>query len=237
MNKEAFNKMDRGWFDKLSPFLLSEEFDKIINTLREEGKTRNIYPPANLLFRSFEECKYDNLKCIIILQDPYYQPGVADGIPMSCSRTKRLQPSLQLFYDAINKTVYDRSIDPSRSYNPDLTYLLQQGVMLLNTALTVRENEPGSHVKLWEPFTKFLFEEVLSSYNSGLPIMMLGKDAQKMNAYIVPFMHYTLDLEHPAFAKRQNREWNCKDCFNWTNRIIRENNGKEFEIEWMENIQ
>jgi uracil-DNA glycosylase len=227
-------KMDQGWIDKLSPFLISEEFDNIITELRREKELGFVVcPDVQYLFRAFKECKYNDLRCIIVGQDPYFTSGQADGVAMSCSLTGVLQPSLKMFYDEINKTVYEGTIDPA-TYNPSLDYLAQQGVLLINAAMTVREKEPRSHLGLWKPFMEYLFLEVINSYQRGLPIVILGAEASKaIEPSIAPFTHYTFTTEHPAYAARQNRDWNCNNVFNLVNNILLANNGKEFVIDWM----
>lgn len=225
--------MDKGWIDKLSTFLTSEAFDNIIGALRQE-KERGfvVCPDVQYLFRAFLECRYNDLKCIIVGQDPYFQVGVADGIAMSCSLTGVLQPSLRMFYDEINRTVYEGAIKEA-DYNPSLDYLAKQGVLLINTALTVKEKDPSSHIGLWNDFMEYLFLEVINSYPRGLPIILLGGEAKKLGRVIAPFTHYVFEAEHPAYAARQNRDWNCNDVFNLTNKLLLANNGKEFMIDWM----
>jgi uracil-DNA glycosylase len=234
MKIESFEgKMDKGWIDKLSPFLTSERFDNIINTLRAERELGFVIcPEYQYLLRAFLECKYNDLRCIILGQDPYFTPGVADGIAMSCSRTGILQPSLKMFYDEINRTVYEGRIR-EQDYNPSLDYLANQGVLLINTAMTVREKDPGSHIGLWSDFMEYLFLEVINSYQRGLPIVLLGGEAKKLERVIAPFTHYVFDAEHPAYAARQHRDWNCNNVFNLVNKVLLANNGKEFMIEWM----
>lgn len=226
--------MDKGWLDKLSPFLTGEEFDSIIGTLKEEKKKGYVIcPEYQYLFRAFKACKYNDLRCIVIGQDPYFTPGVADGVAMSCNLTKALQPSLEMFYREVNRTVYDGLLD-SRYYGYSLDYLADQGVLLINAALTVREKEPRSHLSLWRPFMQYLFLEVINSYQRGLPIIMLGAEAQKLEEYIAPFTHYVLKAEHPAYAARQSRDWDCNNAFTMANKIIIGNNGIEYKINWID---
>lgn len=234
MNLKLFEgKIEKEWLDKLAPFLQSEKFDDIMVSLKKEaalGKT--ICPESKFLFRAFKECKYDDLKTVIVLQDPYYQKGVGDGIPMSCSNTNKLQPSLQMWYKEIERTIYNGKMLTPHAYDPDLTYLANQGVLLLNAALTVEEKIPRSHTTIWKPFMEYLFRDILSVYNSGLPIVFLGATAAALETYVAPFLHYTKTVEHPAAASYQKREWNSDDMFNWVNHFIERNNGPEFKIQW-----
>jgi len=118
-------------------------------------------------------------------------------------------------------------------YSPDISYLLkEEHVLLLNSALTVEKDKSGSHQKLWEPFMNFFFTEIINKFTRGLPIILIGKDAQKYEKIIAPFTHYVKCVEHPAAASYQNRKWDCQSLFSETNRIIEQNNGKEGCIKW-----
>lgn len=224
------SKIDRGWLDKLSPFFDSEEFSRINDTIENDSRYCNIWPVKERIFRAFEVCSYDNLKCIVIGQDPYFTKGVADGIAMSCSLTGKLQPSLKIFYDEINATIYDNSV---REYDPSLDYLAKQGVLLINRALTVKENIPKSHISIWKGFIEYLLVDVIHCYQRGLPILMLGKEAQYINRYVSSLVHYPISVDHPAAASYTGGRWNCQNCFNIINKILERNNGIEFKIEWL----
>ena len=144
---------------------------------------------------------------------------IADGIPMSCSHSEELQPSLKQFYGGIDKE-YETIV----SRENDLSYLLNQGVFMINTALTVKENKVGSHTDLWIPFMKYLFEEVISRYNTGLVYWMMGKEAKRVEKYINPLGNYLIYSTHPAAASHRNTEWDSEGNFKKVNKIL-EGNG------------
>jgi uracil DNA glycosylase len=99
---------------------------------------------------------------------------------------------------------------------------------MYNAALTTEINKAGSHIYLWEPFTKYLFEEVLAP--TGTPILFLGKDASKYEKYVAPFTwHFT--LSHPASASYKQTEWDTEGTFTKINKILKENNN--LQIDWM----
>ena len=107
-----------GWAKVLKSFIFSSDFDNILLQLIKLSKDNNRFTPKlSQLFKAFEECPFDDLKVIMIGQDPYPQLGVADGIAFSCGNTLQQEPSLKFILDAVNKTVYD---GVGQSHNPDL---------------------------------------------------------------------------------------------------------------------
>jgi uracil-DNA glycosylase len=121
---------------------------------------------------------------------------------------------------------------------PDLGYLARQGVMFLNTSLTVELNKSGSHTKdifgkagLWDKFIGFLVEEVINFYNSGLVYVSLGNNAHVAAKAIVPFIHWGFQVEHPAAAAHKERSWNHENIFTKVNKILKNNNNEQ--IQWV----
>jgi uracil-DNA glycosylase len=224
------NKLrDSGWADKLKAFITSSEFADILqklHDLKEDGK--RFTPPLKSVFRAFEECPYSDLKVVIVGQDPYPQLNVADGIAFSCGITKQEQPSLRYMFQSIEDTVHQGF--PTYQ-DPDLTRWSKQGVLLLNTALTVEVNSIGSHYELWKNFTTYVID-ILSWNNPGLIWVFLGKKAQELEP-LVGSNHYKFMRSHPASAAyAKQKQWDCGDIFNKVNNIIAANNGPEFKISW-----
>jgi len=118
--------------------------------------------------------------------------------------------------------------------DPNLTRWAEQGVLLLNSALTCEEKKADKHIEIWRPFIKFLYEDIFTGVN-GLIFVYFGKDAAKNKQYEIPFLHYSKIVEHPSFAARVNRDMNHDNLFSWVNRLIKDNNGTEFEIDWLGN--
>lgn len=217
-----------GWASKLRGFIQSSDFDKILETLyklREDSK--RFTPPLKQVFRAFEECPVDKLHVIMIGQDPYPHLGVADGLAFSCANTGKPQPSLQKIFEAVNNTVYDEwPIDQ----NPDLTRWANQGVLLLNTALTCEIDKVGSHYPIWKEFIAYIMD-ILNFTDSGLIFVLIGKQAQEMEGMIGDH-HHIIKTTHPAYASYIKQPWDCNDMFNEINKIIKGQNGPEYTITW-----
>ena len=218
-----------GWANKLKGFVQSSDFDKILDTLyklREDGK--RFTPPLKQVFRAFEECPIDKLKVIIIGQDPYPYFGVADGLAFSCSNTGKPQPSLKNIFEAIDNTIHDGMNDTI--HNPDLTRWANQGVLLLNSALTCQVDKVGSHYSIWQEFIAYTMD-ILNFTDSGLIFVLMGKQAQELEGLIGEH-HHVLKVSHPASAAYTKTVWDCQDVFNEINKIINGLNGPTFKINW-----
>ena len=216
-----------GWADKLKGFLLSDEFYKILEELYKEAQEgKRFTPPLKQLFRAFEECPYDKLKVIMIGQDPYPYPNVADGIAFSCSNDKKIQASLRYIFKDIETNVY-----PNEGYtwNADLARWSNQGVLLLNTALTTTINKVGQHYQLWQPFIAYVLDTLAFS-ETGLVYVFMGKRAQEWMKS-VPKANHILTTSHPAFAAHIGAEtWDSGNIFGRVNQLMKKY--YDTEIKW-----
>jgi uracil-DNA glycosylase len=222
------------WHHKMKPFVESKEMDKIYDYLKTESKRGvRILPDSFNTFRAFKETKYNDINAVLLGYCPYHiiYNGIpaADGLMFSCSITGKLQPSLHQFYRALEKEFYD-GLNLHFYWSPDLSYLAKQGILLLNSSLTTEYQKPGKHQQLWEPFTKYVIEECLSYL--GVPIVLIGKDAQYYERYMSPLTHgYIFELEHPAAAARNLRDWETDKVFTKVSHLVKMNNG--IDIKWL----
>jgi uracil-DNA glycosylase len=138
---------------------------------------------------------------------------------MSSKYTGVLQPSLSLFYEGM-----EENLKKKVGRNADLTYLCNQGILILNSSLTVELNKPGSHKGVWSKFMEYLIGDVLNYYSSGLVYMALGKPAQETAKLMLPFLHWGFDVEHPAAAAHKNRKWDHQEIFTKFNEILKRRN-------------
>ena len=217
-----------GWADKLKGFIHSSDFDDLIQKLidaKENGK--RFTPPLKYVFRAFEKCPYNNVRVVIIGQDPYPQLGVADGLAFSCSLTETEQPSLKYIFNAIENTVFP---DDPRVQDPDLKRWAEQGVLLLNSALTTEVGKPATQYDIWNPFLVYLLD-ILNYEQGSIIFILMGKKAHEFEDLLSPH-HHIFKIAHPASAAYAGQVWDCQDVFNKANQVITEMNGPEFTIHW-----
>lgn len=208
---------DTGWDNKLKSFLQSTEMDKILESLLKEATDgKRFTPPVKYVFKALTACSFDKVKVVIIGQDPYPQLDVADGLAFSCSRKDRAEVSLQHIKRSIELTVPIEYKDQSQSN--DLSRWADQGVLLLNTALTTTIGKPGTHQILWKNFIINVLDSLIWS-NQQLIYVFMGKKAQEF-ADLVPDVNYKIVTSHPASASYSDTEWDCCDMFNKINHYL-----------------
>lgn len=239
MNFDKFAPQLGDWAEKLRPFIESEQCDKIYARLKADSNRGKIICPAHQdTYRAFRETPWKQLKAVFIAQDPYpwVKDGqfVADGLALSCSNTKVLQPSLSIFYDGIEDDIGRENMPEHSIRDSDLSHLSYQGIMMLNSALTVEKDLVGSHRELWMPFTQYLLEEVFTKSNKSLIFILMGKEAQYFNRYINPMQHTIYEIEHPAAAAHKQRKWEHKNVFSKVSRLVKENHS--YNISWMSDL-
>mgnify|MGYP000900327181 CR=1 FL=1 len=236
MNWDKFkDQFHPSWHRFMQPFIESEACDKIYKYLKAESQRgKKIAPLSQNVYRCFYETPYDELKLVMVGMCPYHSMKngeyVADGLLMGCSTTGILQPSLIKFYDGIEKEMFN-GLCVTCERPPDISFLAKQGILMYNAALTTEINKAGSHIDLWEPFTKYLFEEVFAY--SGIPLIFLGKEAYKTRKYLTGF-DWQFPISHPASASYRNGEWSTEGVFKRVNTLIKENNG--YTIDWLKKI-
>jgi uracil-DNA glycosylase len=227
IKQKMFEKLEpSGWGRVFKSFIFSSEFDEILiklKTLSESDK--RFTPPLKQVFRAFEECPYDKLQVVFIGQDPYPQLGVADGISFSCGNTGKVQPSLRYIFEEIERTVYQ---DFPSYQDPNLTRWSNQGILMLNTALTVEVGNIGSHYDIWKPFTAYLLDW-LNNYNPGLIYVYMGKKAEEWSS-LINDNNYRFTVKHPASAAYSGSKWDSNDLFNEVSKLVLKNSG--YKIIW-----
>lgn len=208
---------ESGWGDKLKTFFLSNDFKNILDTLlkeRDEGK--RFTPPLKQVFRAFECCPLKDLKVVMIGQDPYPQINVADGIAFSCSNTGKPEASLRYIFKALEESVYKDGY----TWDPNLERWSEQGILMLNTALTTSIGKVGTHYAIWNPFIIFLLD-YLTIQQPGLIYVFLGKKAAELSD-LIPDNNHKLFVSHPASAAYQDLEkWGHDDVFNKISDLVK----------------
>lgn len=187
----------KGWINVIDVDILA----KTLSSVASEYATHSIMPAQYNVFNAFTKCPYEKLSVVLVGQDPYPQKNIATGLAFANDKaTTNLSPSLKVLYDAIDKYYDDL---PCFKESPDLEYLAEQGVLLLNTALTVRENQPGSHQGLWWPFTSSLLSSI-SKKKKDTIFVLFGKQAQSFKSVVISSP--TFCFCHPAYCAREHKD-------------------------------
>ncbi len=214
----------KNWFELLKNEFNSKEFKELQTFLNNEYATYKIYPEAKNVFNALNLVKYDDVKVVIIGQDPYHQPHQAHGLCFSVLEGTKLPPSLQNIFKEIEDETGKKP-----NTNGNLTSWAKQGVLLLNSVLTVRESCPNSHKnKGWELITSKIIK-LLSERKDPVIFLLWGANAIQLGKDIDRSRHYVLTCAHPSPLSAYNGFFGCGH-FNKTNEILRKLGKKE--IEW-----
>lgn len=213
--KEKLSKLALSADWKAIDFFLEQlEFQIIIEELfKEHNLGYKFTPRISEAFNGILKCPPNNVKVLFIGQDPYPQQGVADGIAFSCSKTMKEQPSLRYIFDELEK-LYSKGYNR----NPNLERWSQQGIIMLNTTLTCRVNEIGSHYDLWKNFTAFFLEYMNRQYKDCITVLM-GKKAAEWESYIPN--HDIIKVMHPAAAAYTRGKWESNNLFEKINNKLK----------------
>lgn len=186
-------KIEKSWKEVLKDEFEKDYFHKLTTFVREEYKSKTIYPKASKIFNAFNLCSFDKVKVVIIGQDPYHEPNQAHGLCFSVNENIALPPSLKNIFKEIKQ---DLNTEPYPS--GDLSRWANQGVFLLNATLTVEAHKAGSHQnKGWETFTDSVIYH-LANDKQGLVFLLWGSYAQRKGEFIDKTKHLVLNSVHPS---------------------------------------
>lgn len=186
-------KIEQSWKEHLSQEFEKPYFSKLIEFVKSEYSSTKVYPPGKFIFNAFDKCTFDNTKVVILGQDPYHGYNQANGLSFSVNDGVAIPPSLQNIFKEIKE---DLAITIPK--NGNLERWAEQGVLLLNSTLTVRAGEAGSHQKKgWETFTDEVIK-CISEQKQDVVFMLWGKYAQDKGAVIDASKHLILKAKHPS---------------------------------------
>ena len=187
-------KIDSSWKNALKDEFLSPYFSELKAKLLDAKATHKVYPPSNLIFNAFNLTPFDNVKCVILGQDPYIKEGEAMGLSFSVPKGVRIPPSLKNIFKELQS---DLGIDTSL-FCGDLSAWAKQGVLLLNATLSVNAGVSNSHATFgWKNFTDAAIK-ALSEQKEHLVFMLWGNFARKKSALIDKNKHLILEAAHPS---------------------------------------
>lgn len=217
-------KIAVSWKSQLLEEFKKPYFDELIGFVRYEYNTYTVYPPGKEIFRAFDVCDFSDVKVVIIGQDPYHGQGQANGLCFSVQEGVRVPPSLINIFKEIHADL-GKPIPTSG----ELERWAEQGVLLLNATLTVRESSPGSHQnKGWETFTDAVIKKI-SDEKQHVVFLLWGSYAQKKGEIIDRNKHHVLMSAHPSPFSAARGFFGCKH-FSKANTYLKSKGLKE--IEW-----
>lgn len=211
--------MSSSWKDFFEKEKEKAYFRRLEEFLDNEYKNKVIYPPRDLVFNAFSLCPLDKIKVVIIGQDPYHEPEQAMGLSFSVPSTCKVPPSLKNIY----KEIEDDCNEIFFNKDGDLTYLANQGVLLLNSILTVEQGKPLSHnIKEYEELYHNILKE-LDELDYPLVFMLWGGNAKKQSVYLKNPKHLVLCANHPSpLSANRGGFFGCKH-FSKANQFLIQN--------------
>lgn len=218
-------KIDNSWREHIGAEFEKPYFSALTDFVRHEYTTTTCYPPGSLIFNAFNLCPFDRVKVVIIGQDPYHEPGQAQGLSFSVPDGVPFPPSLQNIFKEIQ-------LDLGKPMPPtgDLTRWAELGVLLLNATLTVRAHQAASHQRHgWEQFTDAAIR-ALNVERENLVFILWGGYARSKAQLIDRSRHLVLESVHPSPLSANRGGWFGNHHFSQCNAYLREHG--EQEIDW-----
>lgn len=208
-------KIESEWKSALEVVWDSPEFDALAKTVRQEYLSTRVFPPAQEIFAAFDYCPFSAVKVVIIGQDPYHGDGQANGLAFSVAPGVAIPPSLVNIFKEIRADLGTEMPD-----NGDLRRWAEQGVLLLNSSLTVRAHMPASHSKIgWEILTDSAIS-ALSARREHIVFMLWGAHAQRKAALIDPSRHLILKAPHPSPLSAHRGFFGCRHFSKANNYLV-----------------
>lgn len=215
--------INKNWDIVLNGEMKKDYFKKLGIFVKDEYKTKTVFPPYENIFDALRFTDYNEVKVVILGQDPYHGLGEAHGLSFSVKEGVRKPPSLQNIFKELNN---DLGIIRTAS---DLTDWAKQGVLLLNSIMTVEQDKPLSHKnKGWETFTDFIIKS-LNERKEPVIFLLWGSYARSKKEFITNKQHYIIESVHPS-PLSANRGFFGSKPFSKINKILADNNQRK--IEW-----
>ena len=210
-------RIAQDWKEILHEEFHKPYFDQLVSFVKAEYAAGMVYPSGSNIFRAFDKCPFDKLKVVIIGQDPYHGPGQANGLCFSVGRGVQFPPSLQNIYKELQSDLGCKI--PNNGY---LVKWAEQGVLLLNTVLTVRAHQANSHQgKGWEQFTDAIIRAV-NAEDRPIAYLLWGRPAQSKMSMLNNPKHKVFTAPHPSPLSAHRGFFGCKH-FSQANKFLEEN--------------
>ncbi|WP_378173604.1 uracil-DNA glycosylase [Aquimarina sp. SS2-1] len=217
--------IEKSWKEQLEDEFEKQYFKELVNFVKAEYQTHTCFPKGTEIFAAFDCCSFDDVKVVIIGQDPYHGIGQANGLCFSVNDGVAMPPSLINIFKEI-----EADVNVPFPSNGNLQRWANQGVLLLNATLTVRAHQAGSHQgKGWEKFTDAVIKAV-SNNKKDVVFLLWGGFAKKKGAKIDSLKHHILNSGHPSPLSANRGYWFGNKHFSKTNKYLIENN--QLPIQW-----
>jgi uracil-DNA glycosylase len=212
--------INAAWLTILSDEIEKPYFQDLMKEVEDEYQNETCFPPKDLIFSAFNNCSLENLKVVIIGQDPYHGEGEANGLCFSVNDSVKIPPSLRNIFREMN-TDLESIFFPTTG---NLEAWAKQGVLLLNASLTVRKDNPNSHKHLkWNLFTDAVIQKI-SEEKENVVFMLWGSFAQKKGAKIDRTKHLILESGHPSPMSANQGKWFGNKHFSQANEYLKNHN-------------
>lgn len=199
-------RIEEGWKAALAPEFNKFYFEVLTDFVRSRYTQGKVYPPASKIFQAFDSCPFDRVKVVILGQDPYHEPGQAEGLAFSVPQGIKIPPSLHNILQEISTDLGRPSIIQGGHLMP----WVEQGVLLLNATLTVEAHQAASHQgRGWETFTDAVIE-ILAKEKQGLVFMLWGSYARRKASLIPAGRHLILEAPHPSPLSAHRGFFGCR---------------------------
>lgn len=227
--EELWSKLiGEDWYSLFPEFWDSEYMTKVLTYLDQQYKRKIIYPLQKDIFKAFKLCRVDNFKVLILGQDPY-PDGSATGLAFANDSEKlNYSPSLKKILRAIEINSYNGL---KVVVDPTLESWADNGVLLLNTALTVEKGKVGSHTHIWKTFTQSFLKRLSESHLTGIHVCLWGNHAKSYKHLLNENTMNIYECSHPASAHYNHVDWKC-DHFKEINKSIVKQAGLDNVIPW-----
>lgn len=217
-------KIQQSWKVVLAKEFEKEYFKKLTGLVQERYLSSSVFPPQELIFNAFQLCSYENVRVVIIGQDPYHGSGQAHGLSFSVPDDIKIPPSLKNIY----KEIYS-DLGKEIPTSGNLERWAKQGVLLLNATLTVEESKPGSHQGIgWETFTDTVIKKI-SHEKEHVVFLLWGNYARAKRILINSDKHLILEAPHPSPFSAYTGFFGSRH-FSQTNKYLKKHNFRE--IDW-----
>jgi uracil-DNA glycosylase len=220
-----FNKKFGRWMNVLKEDIFEKEFSSLLFDIEEEYNNYIVYPNKDDIFKAFQLCDPDNLKVVIVGDEPFCN-GRSNGLAYGSKNDfDKMHPETELILNCVEKQFYEGF---NLTKDPTLNEWAQQGVLLLNKSLTVRDNYPKSHEQLWDDMMINIIQSI-DYYYQGIIFLFLGVHAKKLRKHISEEYNLALEYIAPKTSIEMNLKWDCPH-FKHINKLLTKN--KKVEIIW-----